>query len=97
LRLGDPEVGHDLLELVLVPGVVECAARAAKRRGAGLALDDRPAAAEVAGAVEVCEGHGDALVVERGIVAILLVGQVLVAAADDGVGKEDLGTAGGTA
>ena len=88
LRLGDPEVRHDLLELVLAARVAE---RVRRRVGrvARLADDRRPAPAQEAAAVEVREG--DVVVGRRrnGGVRVLLIPQALVAQILDGIRDED--------
>ena len=56
LRLGDPEVRHHLLELVLTAGVVE-RVRGRVRGIPGLAHHVRPVTAQEAAAVEIGQRH----------------------------------------
>ncbi|MGZ4633223.1 MAG: hypothetical protein ACXV2G_11225 [Actinomycetes bacterium] len=88
LRLRDPEVGHDLLEAVVVAGVVEVAVGGVGER-TGRALHVGPVADEVAGAVEV--GEGTRHVGTRGdsAVGVLLIGERLVTGGLHRVDGED--------
>ena len=87
LRFGNPVVGHDLLELVLVARVVEVAIWRVCQ-GAGAALDLGPRAAQVAASVKADQLDTDALIVQRRVVRIAAISQGLVAACDHGVGVE---------
>ncbi len=96
LRLGDPEVGHDLLELVLAP-VVEERVRGRVRGIAGLADDLRPASAKETASVEIGERHR---VVRRGRYRgrrILLIPKRLVVEIFNRIRHEDRGRAVGRA
>jgi hypothetical protein len=87
LRLGYPVVGHDLLELVLVPRVTE----GVRGRVGGItcfADDGRIISAEVAAPVEV--GEGDVVIGGRwdSRIRVLLVGQRLITQRLNGIGNE---------
>jgi len=85
---GDPVIGHDLLELVLVARVAEGVRR---REGAvaGLADYGRVVPAEVPAPVEV--GEGDVVIGGRrhGRVGVLLIGQRLIAQRLNRIGDEN--------
>src|SRR3954471_4701257 len=93
LRLGDPVVGHDLLELVLIAREDEAGARVRSRR-LGVALDRDVRAAQRSRAREV--GERDPAVgapqirIRAEVVDVLLVGQGLDAEVGHRVGSEDL-------
>ena len=74
---GDPVIGHDLLELVLVARVAE-GVRGGVRGVARLADDRRVVPAEVSAPIEV--GEGDVVIGGRwhGRVGVLLIGQRLI-------------------
>ena len=93
LRLGHPEVRHDLLETVVAAAVKKLVAFRVGRVSR-LARHVRPVADEKAAAVQVREGHDPVGRRERGVVGVLLVRQRLVSEGRDRVGKEDASSSG---
>ena len=96
LGLGDPVVGHHLLELVLRAVVLERVGR--RVRGVpGLADDDGPVARQESASVEVRERAQNIRGLKRGVVLVVLVGERLILQLRHRIRKEHAAAAGARA